>query len=68
MNGTTGAHGVTFWLNAVQVTEPLYSSNDLDGFVATEKTYENLGDFLEDTEGQDQEKKSLNDLDDEIPF
>jgi hypothetical protein len=68
LNGNTGAHGVTFWLNAVQVTEPLYSSNDLDGFVATEKTYDNLEDFLSDTERQDQEKKSLNDLDDEIPF
>ena len=69
LNGTTGCHGVTFWLNAVQVTEPIYSANDLDGFIASEpeKTYDNLGDFLEGTEGKDQ-KQDANDLDDEIPF
>ena len=69
LNGNTGAHGVTFWLNAVQVTEPLYSATDLDGFDAVEpsQSYENLGDFLEGTEGKDQ-KHDANDLDDEIPF
>ena len=70
LNGNTGAHGVTFWLNAVHVTDPVYGSNDVEGFdaVAPSQSYENLNDFLEGTEGKDQENKTSPDMDDEIPF
>jgi len=80
LNGNTGAHGVTFWLNAIQVTDPVYTNDDLDGFDAVymssetdPKTYDSLHDMLSDTEGNDQksndqENTTSPDMDDEIPF
>ena len=52
--------GITLYVKAVVITEPKYFNNELEGM----GTYENLNEFLSDTENQ----PANPDLEDEIPF
>lgn len=55
--------GITLYCKAVVVTEPKYFNNELEGMSGA-KSYENLTEFLSDTESQTTKEE----LEDEIPF
>ena len=55
--------GITLYCKAVVVTEPKYFNNELEGMSGA-KSYENLTEFLTDTENQPANEE----LEDEIPF
>ena len=66
-------HGITAFINKVQITEPVYTRDDDDGVfvyekpsVATEETENPFG--FPTAENKTLEKASNKDLDDEIPF